>query len=352
MSTLVSRRQLLRSLPALATLPLAVEGRAAANGQPGTPRLRARALNHVTLWVSDVSRSVEFYQGLFGLPIQARRGETICLRVGTGPQFLELAPAPRGNEPRIDHFGLGIEDFDVDHALAVLRAHGVEVGPNAVGDVRRARSANSGIISHGVGEPTRTLYVNDPDGTLVHLQGASYCGGAGRSGDACSPAKPPTSGKLTVHDLSHLTIASHDARATNQFYQDVFGLPVRAHQGASPLLGVGSGVQFLMFTGGGAGAAGQPPRPSRIDHVCLSLPSFDVRAVTDSLASVGIKARGAATGRPGPMVSYVSMRMPNRGGAPEGTPELYFTDPDGIAIQLQDVRYCGGSGVLGDVCPS
>jgi hypothetical protein len=43
--------------------------------------------------------------------------------------------------------------------------------------------------------------------------------------------------------------------------------------------------------------------------------------------------------------------MPNRGGAEGGTPELYFTDPDGLAIQIQDVKYCGGAGVLGEVCP-
>jgi hypothetical protein len=42
------------------------------------------------------------------------------------------------------------------------------------------------------------------------------------------------------------------------------------------------------------------------------------------------------------------MRMPDRGGAPKGTPELYFTDPDGIRLQIQDVRYSGGSGYLGD----
>ena len=44
------------------------------------------------------------------------------------------------------------------------------------------------------------------------------------------------------------------------------------------------------------------------------------------------------------------MRMPNRGGAPEGPPELNFSDPDGLSIQLQDVRYCGGGGYLGETC--
>jgi hypothetical protein len=51
------------------------------------------------------------------------------------------------------------------------------------------------------------------------------------------------------------------------------------------------------------------------------------------------------------MTHYVTMRLENRGGAPgAGTPELYFTDPDGLLIQLQDVRYCGGGGYLGDAC--
>jgi hypothetical protein len=43
--------------------------------------------------------------------------------------------------------------------------------------------------------------------------------------------------------------------------------------------------------------------------------------------------------------------MPNRGGAEGGTPELYFTDPDGLAMQIQDVKYCGGGGLLGELCP-
>jgi hypothetical protein len=37
---------------------------------------------------------------------------------------------------------------------------------------------------------------------------------------------------------------------------------------------------------------------------------------------------------------------------PLRTEELYFTDPDGIRVQLQDVKYKGGSGVLGDKDPA
>jgi hypothetical protein len=46
----------------------------------------------------------------------------------------------------------------------------------------------------------------------------------------------------------------------------------------------------------------------------------------------------------------VSLRLPNRGGAEGGTPEVYFSDPDGLAIQIQDAGYCGGGGYLGDQC--
>jgi len=72
--------------------------------------------------------------------------------------------------------------------------------------------------------------------------------------------------------------------------------------------------------------------------------------VIKTLERYGIKPRESATGPVGPMRHYISMRMENRGGAKEGTPELYFTDPDGLLIQLQDVSYCGGSGVLGEKC--
>jgi hypothetical protein len=118
------------------------------------------------------------------------------------------------------------------------------------------------------------------------------------------------------------------------------------------VMGVGPGVQFLMLAGGGGrGAAKAAPRPASNKHQFKSKDNFRPDAVIKALESYGIKPRGNAQGTPGPLVHYISMRMENRGGAKEGTPELYFTDPDGLLIQLQDVKYCGGGGVLCDVCP-
>ena len=82
----------------------------------------------------------------------------------------------------------------------------------------------------------------------------------------------------------------------------------------------------------------------------MNMDAFKPDEVTKALESFGLKARETPQGPVGPMRHYISMRMENRGGAPEGTPELYFTDPDGLLMQLQDTKYCGGSGYLGDVC--
>jgi hypothetical protein len=118
-------------------------------------------------------------------------------------------------------------------------------------------------------------------------------------------------------------------------------------RGQAALLAVGSKRQFITMAGMNAAQAGKPA----IGHGCFTMESFNSDKVLKALADYGIKPRGDARGPAGPLVSYVSMRMENRGGAKEGTPELYFTDPDGVLMQIQDVSYCGGAGYLGEVCP-
>src|SRR5205823_1481375 len=135
--------------------------------------------------------------------------------------------------------------------------------------------------------------VGDPSGIVFQLQDVSYCGGSGPLGNVCQAQPSPAKGLIAVKDMSHFTINARDP-GTAKFYQDVFGFGVRAMQATTPGYAVGPGVHFLMFAGGGGGA---------------------------------------------------------RGGAPgAAAPELYFSDPDGLSIQLQDTKYCGGGGYLGDVC--
>src|SRR5689334_22282962 len=100
----LTRRQLLLSLPPLAIAPRVL-------AQPSSPAIRVRSLNHAGLAVADTRRSIDFYQGLIGMPIQSRSGTTTILRVGGGPQFVSIAPVAGGAAPSITHFCLAVENF-------------------------------------------------------------------------------------------------------------------------------------------------------------------------------------------------------------------------------------------------
>src|SRR5262245_61380016 len=113
----ISRRSLLMTVPAMLAAP-----RLMAQGTGGA--LKVRAFNHMTLAVSDPKRSLDFYQGLFGMPIQARQGATTVLRIGAGPQFVAIGAAG-SNPPSITHYCVTVEDFNVDRILKVLAEHGV-----------------------------------------------------------------------------------------------------------------------------------------------------------------------------------------------------------------------------------
>lgn len=349
----MTRRSLLLSLPAMA----AARAMLTAQGAAGT--LKIRAFNHMTISVADPKRSLDFYQGLFGMPVHARQGATTLLRVGSGPQFVAISAA--GNNPvGINHYCVTVDDFNVDRVLSVLAAHGVTKaegsGGGLSGGPMKVRVRMRGPESGGAPGGTPEIYVGDPDGIVVQLQDPKYCGGGGVLGDVCRPEAAPSKGLIQLKEYNHFTVFATDARRSNQFYKDVFGTGIRSYQGpTAPTNAIGPTAAFLMYTGGGgggrAGAPPAPPRPASINHVCFNLENFNPDQVIKILESYGIKPRESQTGPVPPLRHYISMRMENRGGAKEGTPELYFTDPDGIPVQLQDVKYCGGGGYLGDVCP-
>jgi catechol 2,3-dioxygenase-like lactoylglutathione lyase family enzyme len=335
----ISRRSLLLAVPA-------VLAAAQAGAQRAKPMLKARDMNHLTLSVSDPRRSLEFYQGLLGMPIQARQGAITLLRIGTGPQFIALGAAG-SNPPGINHLCVTVDDFSVDRILFVLAAHGItktEGGSGGLsGGPMKVRVRLRGPELGGATAGTPEIYFGDPDGIVMQLQDSRYCGGTGTFGEICNKVEASASkGLLAVKELNHFTMRVPDAQRSNAFYQALFGFPIRSHQGPTvPTLAIGK-VGFLVYSSRRGGVS------ATIDHVCLNLERFSVERITRALESYGIKPRGANA--PGPLQWYISMRMEDRGGAKEGTPELYFTDPDGIPIQLQDVSYCGGGGYLGNVC--
>jgi catechol 2,3-dioxygenase-like lactoylglutathione lyase family enzyme len=345
----ISRRELLLSLPALALAPRLI-------GQTANPpAIPLKALNYFVLNVSDMKRSIEFYQGLFGMPIQARHGDSVLMRIGGGPQFMMLSPAgsnPPGIVPRL---GLTVENFNADRIGGMLEKHGImKAGtsdPGLTGGALKYRVTPRGN--------TPELFLGDPDNFILQIQDTTYAGGSGPMGSTVSVEASPKKGLLALKDMSHFTIGASAAATTQDFYQKVFGTPVRSRQATTPGLGIGPGVMFLMFIGGGGGGRGRgaaapaaAPAPgatrANVNHVSMNMENFKPDAVMKTLAEFGITERVGNAG--GPLKSYITLRMPDRGGAEGGTPELYFTDPDGLLLQLQDVKYCGGGGFLGDVC--
>jgi catechol 2,3-dioxygenase-like lactoylglutathione lyase family enzyme len=308
------------------------------------------------------------------MPIQARQGSTVLLQVGAGPRFVALRQAAPGELPSISALGFGVENFSIDGAMKALTAHGYAAAPATAEKpgprqmLVRVRRESEGGSRDG---STRDIFVGDPGGVVFQLHDTAYCGGSGALGKTCGVAeRAPKPGILSVQDLSHFTIAASDPN-TVQAYLDLLGLKPMVYQAATPAWQVGKGVHFLMFIGGGGptrgGAAGAPaggvpggpraggpagPGPARaagIDHACLGMAGFDPAKVTQMLVDYGLKKQEGQSRTP--LITYISLRMPARGGAEGGTPELYFTDPDGLAIQLQDLSYCGGGGFMGELCP-
>src|SRR5262245_60063819 len=149
--------------------------------QTARPTIRVRGINHVTMAVADVKRSVDFYQGLFGMPVISRQGSTTNLQIGAGPQFLGVSTAG-SNPPRLDHVALGVDDFSVERVSSILTQFGVArvdgpvaSGGGLSGGPMRMRVRMRGPDAGGAQEGTPELYVGDPNGFVMQLQDPRYC---------------------------------------------------------------------------------------------------------------------------------------------------------------------------------
>ena len=121
--------------------------------------LRPRALDHVGLIVTDMDRSLRFYEAL-GLELLRLKGpnadgvRTAVLRVGDQELnvFSDPSFSASGNGERIHHFCFAMECTDIADLVSALERAGIEI---AKGPIER-RDGTS-------------LFVSDPDGVRVEL---------------------------------------------------------------------------------------------------------------------------------------------------------------------------------------
>ena len=107
----INRRQLIQALAVLAT---------AVHSSASGSTFQGRDINHVALNVTDLHRSRDFYQNLLGMPV-VRESRSSCF-LGLGKNFLALF---RNDKPSMNHYCIGIENYDVHAVTAQLKTLGL-----------------------------------------------------------------------------------------------------------------------------------------------------------------------------------------------------------------------------------
>ena len=154
----LSRRELVASLAAF----VVAETSASAQVQPVqqiSQVARGRTINHVSLAVTDVERSAQFYSRLLGLKEVSRPGNG-GINLGLGTSFFGLYKL--ANPGTVNHCCIGVDDFDPVRIAARLKEMGVQARIDT-----NPRNRTSG------GDQ---LYFRDPDNTNVQLSANGFQG--------------------------------------------------------------------------------------------------------------------------------------------------------------------------------
>jgi len=132
------------------------------------PPFQISALDHIVLRVRDVATVVSFYQAVIGCTLERELPELGLYQLRCGASLIDLVPvdgklgaiggAPPGKEGRnLEHFAIGIQPFDESAIREHLARHGVDV-------------IDSGQ-RYGAGGMGPSIYIRDPEGTVVELKG-------------------------------------------------------------------------------------------------------------------------------------------------------------------------------------
>lgn len=311
-------------------------------------------LHSFELKVSDVDKSLKFYQSLFDAPILYREKSVAYLGLGRGGAFMSLSLVDEGESLGFTHIGVAVKNFNDKTLKENLIANGLTEGEAGSLGLSAAMTFwgedfQNSSKKNNYSENKASLRFIDYEGVQFRLLSDNYCLHAEKGSSVCEPENEGNNrAPMSLLGINHFTTFVANFERANSFYKSVLGISTHVFQGTFPTLGVGDGYQFLMFVGGAQ--QGQPSAAANIHHVSLAVENFDVEKIQTILNDKGLTFVKSGSGAVPPLSHYVSLRMPERGGVEGGTPELYFTDPDGLRIQLQDISYCGGGGYLGDEC--
>lgn len=112
----LTRRELIRGLAMLA----AASGTAAAGLQDAG--LKGAKIDHVSIQVNNLPRSIDFYKNLFGFTVVSEDKSNEIVRLGITKTLVSLHhKSPTGI---VDHFAIGVERFDKESIVRDLKLRG------------------------------------------------------------------------------------------------------------------------------------------------------------------------------------------------------------------------------------
>ena len=136
----LSRRELIQGLALLAA-----SGGAAFGARLQETPFKSSRIDHISIQVTDLPRSVAFYQKIFGLSVLNEDKANEIVRMGTTRTIVSLHhKAPTGI---MDHYAIAIDGFDKDAVTRSLKQQGLTPDEN---------------LDYG-------FYVRDPEGIPVQI---------------------------------------------------------------------------------------------------------------------------------------------------------------------------------------
>lgn len=113
----LSRRDLIQGLTMLAA-----GGAAASRARGQAASIRAAKIDHVSIQVNDLPRSIAFYQKIFGMTVVSEDKPNEIVRLGNGKTLVSLHHKnPTG---LVDHFAIGVEKFNKESVTRELKERG------------------------------------------------------------------------------------------------------------------------------------------------------------------------------------------------------------------------------------
>jgi catechol 2,3-dioxygenase-like lactoylglutathione lyase family enzyme len=139
----LSRRQLIQGLTVMA----AAAGNVASVAAQDTPFTSTR-IDHISVQVQDLPRSVAFYEQIFGLKILNEDKPNEIVRMGVTRTIVSLHHKPPTGI--VDHYAIAIDGFNREAATRTLARHGLTAETN---------------LDYG-------FHVRDPEGVPVQIVGS------------------------------------------------------------------------------------------------------------------------------------------------------------------------------------